>query len=144
MRFTRLLAFFLISVAACHAHHMAVVVNHENSVGAVPSSQLAKIFRAELRKWPDGKEVVLVLHKDSSGEAATLEHLSNMSLREFRAFVAAHKESITTVENDDDVLKVVEALPGAIGLVNVRSINDQVRVLKVDGKLPLEEGYLPH
>jgi len=28
--------------------------------------------------------------------------------------------------------------------VDVRSINDHVKVVKVDGKLPMESGYLPH
>jgi len=31
-----------------------------------------------------------------------------------------------------------------VGLVDVRSINDQVNVVRVDGKLPMEDGYLPH
>jgi hypothetical protein len=35
----------------------------------------------------------------------------------------------------------VEAIPGAVGLVDVYSINSRVNVLKVDGKLPLEQGY---
>lgn len=39
---------------------------------------------------------------------------------------------------------VVESNLGAIGLVEVHSIDDQVNVLRVDGKLPLEGGYLPH
>ena len=35
-------------------------------------------------------------------------------------------------------------LGGAIGAVNVYSINSAVKVLRVDGKLPLEQGYLLH
>jgi ABC-type phosphate transport system substrate-binding protein len=67
-----------------------------------------------------------------------------MSGSELKSFIAAHQESITTADSDEDVLKLVEATPGAVGFVDVRSINDQVNVVRVDGKLPMEDGYLPH
>jgi ABC-type phosphate transport system substrate-binding protein len=123
---------------------MAVVVNKDNNVGAVTSAHLSKIFRLEVKKWHDDKDVILVLHKNSSGETSTLERLSNMSSSELKSFIAAHQGSITMVDSDEDVLKVVETMPGAVGLVDVRSINDQVNVVRVDGKLPMEDGYLPH
>jgi len=139
-----LAAFLLCYLFPCFAHHMAVVVNKENNIGTVTSSHLAKIFRGEVKKWPDAKDVVLVLHRDSGGEMLTLEHLTKMPTDELKALIAAHKDSITMGDSDDDILKAVEGTSGAIGLVDVRSINDQVNVLKVDGKLPHEAGYLPH
>jgi hypothetical protein len=45
------------------------------------------------------------------------------------------------VHSEAELLKSVEAIPGAVGLVDVYSINSRVNVLKVDGKLPLEQGY---
>ncbi len=139
-----LLAFMMFSLLPCFAHHMAVVVNKDNGLGEVSSAHLAKIVRLEVKKWHDGKDVILVLHKDSPGEMSTLERLSKMSANELKSFIAAHQGSITTVDSDEDVLKVVETTPGAVGLVDVRSINDQVNVVRVDGKLPMEDGYLPH
>jgi hypothetical protein len=105
---------------------------------------LAKIFRSEVKKWPDGKDIVIVLHKDAPGEMLTLERLTKMSAQELQTRIAAHGNGITQVESDADVLKFVGSMPGAVGLVDVREINDRVRVVKVDGKLPLETGYLPH
>jgi hypothetical protein len=61
-----------------------------------------------------------------------------------KSFIATHQGLITTVDSDEDVLRLVETTPGAVGLVDVRSINDQVNVVRVDGKLPMEDGYLPH
>jgi len=139
-----LFAFLTCSRLPCFAHHMAVVVNKDNNVGEVGSAHLAKIFRLEVKKWRDGKDVILVLHKNSSGELITLERLNRMSSNELKSFIAAHQGSITTVDSDEDVLKVVETTPGAVGLVDVRSINDQVNVVRVDRKLPMEAGYLPH
>jgi hypothetical protein len=45
------------------------------------------------------------------------------------------------VASEDEMLKSVAAIPGAVGLVDVYSITEYVKVIKVDGKLPLEQGY---
>ena len=137
-------AFVMCSLLPCFAHHMAVVVNKDNNVGEVSSAHLAKILRLEVKKWRDDKDVILVFHKNSSGETSTLERLNRMPASELKAFIAAHQGSIVMVDSDDDVLKLVETTPGAVGLVDVRSINDQVNIVRVDGKLPMEDGYLPH
>ena len=49
-----------------------------------------------------------------------------------------------TVHSDQELLKIVESTLGALGLVDVYSITSKVNVVKVDGKLPLEQGYLLH
>jgi ABC-type phosphate transport system substrate-binding protein len=123
---------------------MAVVVNKDNPVENVSAAHLARILRAEIRKWPDGKNIVLVLHKDSSGETETLQHLNKLSAAEWRSVLATHKDSILLVDTDADVLKAVKSDPGAIGLVEEHSLDSTITVVKVDGKLPMESGYLPH
>lgn len=57
-----LLAFLLTFLTPCFAHHMAVVVNKDNNVGTLTAAHLSRIFRSEIKKWPDGKAVILVLH----------------------------------------------------------------------------------
>jgi phosphate transport system substrate-binding protein len=147
MRFRRvatLLAFLLTSLSACFAHHMAVIVNKDNNVDRVTSAHLVKILRAEVKTWPDGKPIILVLHRDSPGESETLEHLNKMSAAEWKGLLVAHKDSIQVADSDADVLKIVQSNPGALGFVDVRSVNNSIVVVKVDGKLPMEAGYLPH
>lgn len=139
-----LLAFLLSFLTPCFAHHMAVVVNKDNNVGNVSAVHLAKLFRSEIRKWPDGRSVVLVLHKNSAGESKTLERLNKMSAREWNALIAGHKDSIQMADSDADVLKIVQSTPGAVGLVDVRSVDNTINVVRVDDKLPMESGYLPH
>jgi ABC-type phosphate transport system substrate-binding protein len=138
------LAFLLACLTPCFAHHTAVVVNKDNAIENVTSAHLAKIIRGEIKKWPDGKNIVLVLHKDSAGESETLERLNKMSAAEWKSFVAAHKDSILLVDTDADVLKAVQAEPGAMGLIEVHSVDNSINVVHVDGKLPMEFGYLPH
>jgi ABC-type phosphate transport system substrate-binding protein len=147
MRFHRLAAlsvFLLTFLTPCFAHHMAVVVNKENKVDNVTAIHLGKLFRAEVKKWPDGKAVVLVLHKNSDGETETLQRLIKMSPAELKALIANHKDSITIADSDADVLKIVQSTPGAVGLVEIHSVDNTINVVRVDGKLPMESGYLPH
>jgi ABC-type phosphate transport system substrate-binding protein len=147
MRFQRVavqVAFVLAFLTPCFAHHMAVVVNKENTVENVTAVHLSKIFRSEMKKWADGKAIVLVLHKDSAGEVETLERLNKMTPDELKALIAAHKDSIVMADSDADVLKIVQSNPGAIGFVDVRSVDNTINVVRVDGKLPMESGYLPH
>jgi phosphate transport system substrate-binding protein len=147
MKFQRipvLAAFVLTVLTPCFAHHMAVVVNKDNNVENVTAAHLSRIFRSETKKWPDGKAVVLVLHKDSAGETETLQRLNKMNADELKALITSHKDSIVIADSDAEVLKIVQSTPGAIGFVDVRSVDNSINVVRVDGKLPMESGYLPH
>jgi ABC-type phosphate transport system substrate-binding protein len=136
--------FFTVAAAPCFAHHMAVVVSKQNSVSSMSAAQLGKILRAETKKWPDGKNIQIVLHRSSAGETITLERLNKMSAQQWQAWIAEHRDSVKLVGSDEEVLTYVEGTPGAVGLVDVRSVNDRVTVVRVDGKVPMEDGYLPH
>lgn len=139
-----LCAWVTMLASPCFAHHMAVVVDKDNKVQNVTSAQLARILKGETKKWPDGKNVVIVLHNASAGEITTLEHISKMTEPGLKALLASHKDSVQRVESDADVISAVAATPGAIGFVEEHSITDRVTVVRVDGKLPMESGYLPH
>lgn len=140
----RVVIFLFACLTPCFAHHTALVTNKENAVENLTSAQLAKIIRGEIKRWPDGKAVVLVLHNSFAGEREALEHLNKMSASDWNAFVSSHRNSIIFVETDADVLREVQSEPGALGLIGVHSIDNSVNVVHVDGKLPMEFGYLPH
>ena len=137
-----LLAVVLISSAA-QATQLAVVVDKANTTASLSSADLAKILKLANPKWPDGKQVVLVLRGVPGPEMQlALQKLSNMSGDQVKDLLAAHKTSILIVNSEQEVLKSLSTIPGAIGLVDVYSLTSGVNVLKVDGKLPLEPGYL--
>lgn len=138
-----LIGFMLAALTPSFAHHMAVVVNKTNPAENITSAHLARIIKSDTKTWPSGRDIVLVLHRDSKGEMLTLRKLNNMTEAELKSHLEARKDSVVLVDSDADVLDMVDATPGAIGLVEVRSVNDKVKVVKVDGKLPLENGYLP-
>jgi len=126
------------------AHHIAVVTNRDNPVQNLSSAALAKILKGETKKWGNGMEVSLVLHKSSPDENRALERLIKMNEQQLKVFLQAHKDSIHLVESDAEVIEAVASSPGALGLVEAHSITERITVVRVDGKLPLESGYLTH
>jgi len=63
---------------------------------------------------------------------------------EIKALVAKLNESrpvIKIVENDEEIMRAIASIPGAVGLVDVYAINSSVKVLRIDGKLPFDTGY---
>jgi len=45
-------------------------------------------------------------------------------------------------DSDDAVIHFVSSTRGAVGVVDLYSLTKDVNVLKIDGKLPVEQGYL--
>ena len=138
-----LLMLFLIgSVAPSFAHHLALVVDKDNAVRDVSNADLAGILERQVKLWPNGKHVVLVLHRDPEHEVAVLQRLGNMPRERAEWLIAEHRREIRFVDSDAEELEAVHTIPGAVGMVDVRVITGDVNVVKVDGKLPLEKGYL--
>jgi ABC-type phosphate transport system substrate-binding protein len=125
------------------AKQFAVVVDKANTVSTLSAADLAKIFKGDNHKWPDGKTITVIMRDVSEPEMQTvLQKVCNMQPGDYRSLIAAHRLVVITVSSEDALLKAVESTPGAVGLLDVYSITSRVNVLKVDGKLPLEQGYL--
>lgn len=127
-----------------YAHHLAVVVPAENHADSITSAELARILKSDMKKWPNGADVVVVIPKGSPATLQVIERLCGLPAGSGKAFIAAHAASFILAESDAEVLAIVRKRPGALGIVDVHTIDNQLHVLKVDGKLPLELGYLPH
>lgn len=122
---------------------MAVVVNKNNGTDNLTAADLAKIMQVNTKKWADGKNITIVLRDPSSPETQeALQRLFKMSQADVGTFIQSHKGSFIAVDTDEALLKIVETTPGAVGLVDVYSITSRINVVKVDGKLPLEQGYV--
>ena len=139
-----LLLFLSCACASAFAHHVAVVARPDNAAENLTSTELAKMLKSETTKWTDGHGIVVVLNRNSEVALRTMERLTRMPDGKARSFVANHKELFLLTDSDAEVLNAVAAKPGALGMVDVRAVDSRIKVLKIDGKLPLEKGYLPH
>lgn len=127
----------------CMANQVAVVVDKANGTGELTLPELTKILKGESHRWPDGKLITVVLRDVSTPEMHTvLQKIYKTSPEELKALIAAHKGSFVVAGSEDELLKLVSGTPGAIGLLDVYSITNRVGVLKIEGKLPLQPGYV--
>lgn len=135
----------LFAATLCQARDLAIVVNKSNNTAKVSAADLEKLLKAATTNWPDGKKVKVFLTDPGSTDNKTiLQRLFKMAPADIKSLLDSHKGDIQVVASDDIVMTMVSENPGAIGIVNVYSITSQVKVLKVDEKLPMEQGYLLH
>jgi hypothetical protein len=110
-----------------------------------------KVCKGQLSRWPDGKPVTIIMRQPGSAELKIVEDkiyaLSSQDVRDVITS-ANHSRSdrpaIILGASDEEVIRKVESMPGAVGLVDVYSITGSVKVVKIGGKLPLESGYPLH
>lgn len=150
-RFLRISIFLLLGVSLASARDLALVSNKSNSVSSVTLADLVKVCKAQNNRWPDGKPVTFVMRSPSMPEMkVVLEKVYGMSESDVNGLIVtsnhAHPNhhAIVIANSDEELVNHVASLPGAIGLVDVYSINSSVAIVKVAGKLPLEPGYLLH
>ncbi len=147
LRMTALLcAGALLAVNAAPAvKNMAVVASAGSKLLDVPLAELAKLCKGTQKTWADGKSFTLVMKDPESPDMhVAVQKLFGVSTSEVKSAIAKLNETravVRVVESDDDLLRTVEATPGAVGILDVYAINSTVKVLRVDGKLPFDVGY---
>ena len=138
--------FVLICAPAVPAiKNMAVVASAGSKLADVPLAELVKYCKGSAKAWPDGRSFVIVLKNPDLPEMrVALQKLFGGGASEARIAIAKLNETrqaAIIVESDDDLLHAVDTTPGAVGIIDVYSINSSVKVLRVDGKLPFDVGY---
>ncbi len=124
--------------------NMAVVTSAGSKLADVPLAELVKYCKGSPKAWQDGKSFVIVLKNPDLPEMRVALQKLFGGASEARIAIAKLNESrqaAIIVESDDDLLHAVDTTPGAVGIVDVYSINSSVKVLRVDGKLPFDAGY---
>ena len=133
------------------AKDLALISNKSNELVAITLPELVKVCKGQVSRWPDGKAVSFITRDPAAPEMKLLlEKVYGMSKDEVKAVIASanhgrtNHPAIVVVNSDEDVVKRVGSIPGAVGVVDVYSISGGVTVVKVGGKLPLEPGYSLH
>jgi len=142
----------VIPSSAAQAGDIAVIVNPNNPVTNLSSSDLRKIFDGEKHSWPSGARIKIVVRAPGSRERLTLLRLLGISESEYKQYWTAQ---VFRGEADAEPLMVPSfgmvkeaalVFPGAIGLVCAKDLREgmNVKVLKVDGHMPGDPGYPLH
>lgn len=135
----------VVAMSSClaGAKQLAIVTDTSNPATNVSTADLLKIFTLHTHAWPDGKPIMIVVRDPGANEMQLfLRKVLNMTPDQARAFIQAHKASIVIADSDDAVIHFVSSNRGAIGVIDLYSLTKDVNILKIDSKLPVEQGYL--
>lgn len=150
-RFLQVLILVFIGASLASARDLALVSNKSNAMSVITLADLVKVCKAQTSRWPDGKPVTFVMRAPSvPAMKVVLEKIYGMSESEVNVLIATSNHgrvnhpAIVVATSDEELVNKVASVPGAIGVVDVYSINSSVEVVKIAGKLPLEPGYLLH
>jgi hypothetical protein len=123
----------------------AVIAPAASKLQDVSLADLAKLCKGTQKTWPDGKNFMLVIRDPELPEMRpVVQALFGAGPAEIKDVLAKLNQSrvvVRVVDTDDELLRIVSATPGAIGVLDVYAINSFVKVLRIDGKLPFDVGY---
>lgn len=127
---------------------LAIVVHQDSVVENLSMSELRNIFMANQQFWPDRRRITLLIRAPQSDERDyVLNTIYQQSEAEFRQywiakmFRAEIPRGPKIVFSSDMTLDLVVAIPGSISFMRADQVNDDVKVIRVDGRLPHEDGY---
>jgi len=149
---TRLLLSSLLALALlCGVHgqsrSFAVVISPKNPLSSLSLGELRKIFSGEKRSWPDGTHVKLFARAPGTLERTALLKLLGKSEMEYKQYWTA---KVYQGEADAEPMvlpsvgmqkEALKAYPGGVALFNAADVKPDMKVLKIDGKLPEDSGY---
>ncbi|MDQ6736155.1 MAG: hypothetical protein M3Z30_00460 [Gemmatimonadota bacterium] len=127
---------------------IAIVVNPKSGVTDLSFAELRRIFLGQQQYWPDRSKVTLLVRAPVARErAVVLDEIYRMDEDQFRQywigkmFRAEVAGGPKIVYSADMAMSLVGVIPGSITFVPASAIPADVRIIRIDGKLPSDPGY---
>jgi ABC-type phosphate transport system substrate-binding protein len=127
---------------------IAVIVNGDNPVDQLSLADLQRIVLGERRSWNARIPVTLMMRNQESRERILLLqkvcHMTDAEYHQywtgkiFRGEVTSEPVSLPSLGT---ALSFVSSIKGGISFVDAASVRPGIKVLRVDGHLPGEQGY---
>lgn len=113
---------------------VAVVVNKSVNIENIDKSKLSSIYSLDVKKWDNGKKVVVFDQKGSSGTKDKFygfigKKYSKMKKIWMKKQLTGEGKAPKGYGSDSDVISKVASTEGAIGFVAAGSVTDQVKVV---------------
>jgi len=125
------------------AEPIAIITNKANSTNDLKSNYLANIYKGRIKKWPDGQRI-FVVDRSPDSEIRFQFYKIVLNSKPTKMFLKPKSPTLlktTALKTGMSTKKFVSRIPNAIGYIYLREVNDKVKVLEIDGKLPGDEGY---
>jgi ABC-type phosphate transport system substrate-binding protein len=127
---------------------LAIVVNQNNPINNLTLWQLREIFLGEKRWWSNHRRITLAAMPRGTAERRTMRRviykMNDRDLEKYFFFGLYRGELVTsptTLETPRDVAAFVARRPGAVGYLRASDVNNSVKVVRVNGLLPGDDGY---
>jgi ABC-type phosphate transport system substrate-binding protein len=127
---------------------LVIVVNRSNPVENLSFSELRKIFLGEQAHWSNGRRITVVMLEPGKPERqVVLAQIYKMGEKDFAShflhamFTGEIHAAPRTLASSTEVLKFVLNVPGAIGYVKAPEVDESVKVVRVESRLPSEKDY---
>ncbi len=127
---------------------VAIVVHPDVDIDEISMDQLRQIFLAEQQYWPDKSRIILLVRAPAAYErTVVLERIYQMNEDEFRRYWIAKIFRAEVPSGPKVVLStnmardLVSVIPGAITFMLSDDVGPEFKLIRVDGKLPDEDGY---
>lgn len=137
----------IVSVGNASAAGFAVVVNKSINIDNISFNDLVKYFSAKKQLLPNGELVVILLREAGSEEMGVLlkkvyklseDELGRLWVgKVYRGYITSPPRILTSPYA---LIRAIRNEKGGIGIVKEADVTDDVKVLKIDGKLPSDEG----
>ncbi len=133
---------------AVRSSPIAIVVHKDTDVENLSLAELRNIFLANQQFWSNRKRIVLLVRAPKSEERDfvlnTIYQMDEAQFRQYwiaKMFRAEVPRGPKIVFSTNMMLELVIAIPGSISFVSADEVTDDVRVIRVDGKLPSDPDY---
>lgn len=142
-----LLALLPRSVRAGSDVSLAVIVSPGSKLTNITLADLRRVFQSERLTDPDGNRLIALNHPPKTVDRVGFDQVvMGMDADAVGRFwidrkIRGGSGPPRTVESLATLRRVVEKLPGAIGYLRPGQLSNEVRAIRVDGKLPEDPGY---
>lgn len=130
---------------------LTVVVNKSNPLDSISKAKLRGMLLGEVAEWPNKQRIVVVeRERDSQAFQKTLQLILHMSSAEYEKwlmqaeFRGEKMPLIKILNSDEGAGKFVFNVPGAVAITDGApslAASSEIKVLRVEGKLPGDPGY---
>ena len=135
-------------VPAAVASDVAVVVQPNLPVDDLTFAELRKILLGERQFWSSNVRVTMLIRAPVAHERdvviKTIFQMTEAQFRQYwisKVFRAESATSPKTVDTNEIAASLVSNIPGSIAFIDSTQVPKNLKVLRIDGRLPGEKGY---
>lgn len=132
-----------VAPAAAQADPIVLIVSKNNPVESLTTKDLARIYSGEVTEWSSGESITAInrpIESDIRRRFYRIVLNASPAQKFFQSGTPIPFETVR-VDSESSITRFVARLGNAIAYCSLSAVDSSVKVLKIDGKLPQEEGY---